>query len=285
MDSHPYRQKPKFVELLTSQQNIVFGLSGDSLDLSSSQVPLFGFQPSEDSNFGDSTPAGHRERRKWTPGDDVLLISSWLNTSKDPVKRVAAYFAASPKVQGYEVREATHCKNRWQKINDLVNKFCGAYEAASRERSSGQNENDILKLAHEIFFNNHQKKFNLEHAWKELRNDQKWCELYTCKAGGSGKRRKLDDGAHSSTSHASETMNDETDEVATRPPGVKASKGLAKNKAETEYQRKWNIKKEDMAMRDRLLQMKLLDNLLAKTEPLAEDEAALKSKFITELLS
>ncbi|XP_013630739.1 PREDICTED: glutathione S-transferase T3-like [Brassica oleracea var. oleracea] len=189
MDSHPYRQKPKFVELLTSQQNIVFGLSEDSLNLSSSQVPLFGSQPSEDSNFGDSTPAGRRERRKWTPRDDILLISSWLNTSKDPVvsneqksgafwKRVAAYFAASPKVQGYEVREATQCTNRWQKINDLVNKFCGAYESASRERSSGQNENDILKLAHEIFFNNHQNKFNLEHAWKELRNDQKWCELF-----------------------------------------------------------------------------------------------------------
>ena len=206
-------------------------------------------------------------------------------------KKIAAYFAASPKVQGCEVREATHCKNRWQKINDLVNKFCGVYETASRERSSCQNENDILKLAHEIFFNNHTKKINLEHAWKELRNDQKWCELYTCKGSGSGKKRKLDDGAHSSTSHAFETMNDEADEVATRPPGVKISKGLAKqkglakNNAETEYQRMWNIKKEDMAMRDRLLKMKLLDNLLAKTEPLAEDEAALKLKLITELMS
>ncbi|KAF2544204.1 hypothetical protein F2Q68_00031581 [Brassica cretica] len=77
-------------------------------------------------------------------------------------------------------------------------------------------------------------------------------------------------------------MNDEADEVATRPPGVKASKGFANNKAETEYQRMWNIKKEDMAMRDKFLKMKLLDNLLAKTEPLAEDEAALKSKLIIE---
>lgn len=25
------------------------------------------------------------------------------------------------------------------------------------------------------------KKFNLEHAWKELRNDQKWCELSSSK--------------------------------------------------------------------------------------------------------
>ena len=63
------------------------------------------------------------------------------------------------------------------KINDLVSKFCGAYEAATRERSSDQNENDVLKLAHEILFNNHNKKFTLEHDWKDLCNDQKWCDM------------------------------------------------------------------------------------------------------------
>ena len=62
------------------------------------------------SNF-DGTPAARRERRKWMPTDDVLLISSWLNTSKDSVvgnkqrsgafwTRIAAYFAASPQVSG-----------------------------------------------------------------------------------------------------------------------------------------------------------------------------------------
>uniref|UniRef100_A0A0D3D6B3 Myb-like domain-containing protein n=1 Tax=Brassica oleracea var. oleracea TaxID=109376 RepID=A0A0D3D6B3_BRAOL len=81
------------------------------------------------------------QRRKWTPIDDVVLISAWLNTSKDLVvgneqragafwKTIAAYFAASPKVAACEQREASHCKQRWQKINDLVNKFCGSYEAA-----------------------------------------------------------------------------------------------------------------------------------------------------------
>ena len=95
-----------------------------------------------------------------------------------------------------------------------MNKFCGAFEAASREKRSGQNENDILKLAHEIFYNNHIKKFTLEHAWKELRNDQKWCELSTSKTEGSSKRRKLDDSAQSSSSHAFETTTGD-DEQAT----------------------------------------------------------------------
>ena len=139
---------------------------------------------------------------------------------------MVAYFAASPKLAGCEVREAGHCKQRWHKINDLVGKFCGAYEAVIRERSSGHNENDVLKLAHEIFFTNHNKKFTLEHAWKELRNDPKWCDLATSKMERSSKRRKVDEAAQSSTCQATETNS--TDQATARPPGVKASKGHGK---------------------------------------------------------
>nr|VDD32631.1 unnamed protein product [Brassica oleracea] len=80
------------------------------------------------------TPAKGKERRAWTPTDDLVLISSWLNTSKDPLvgneqksvalwTRIAAYFSASPKLAGCEKREAAQCKHRWQKINDLVCKM------------------------------------------------------------------------------------------------------------------------------------------------------------------
>ncbi|XP_013629270.1 PREDICTED: glutathione S-transferase T3-like [Brassica oleracea var. oleracea] len=154
MDSYPYNNRnSNFVNLLNSQQDIVFGLGQDSGEVSSSQVPVFLTQRSEDSHFGEEAPAKRKERRTWTPTDDIVLISSLLNTSKDPVveneqksgafwKRIAAYFAASPKLAGCEVREPSHCKQRWHKINDLVGKFCGAYEAATREKSSGQNDND-----------------------------------------------------------------------------------------------------------------------------------------------
>ena len=162
LDSYPYRQNPKFVDLLNSQQDIGFGSYEDSVELSSTQVPFLATQGTADSAFDGDTLAGHRERRTWTPADDVVLISSWLNTSKDPVvsteqksgafwTRIAAYFAASRQDGGSEQRGASHCKHRWQKINDLVCKFCGAYEAARREKTSGQNENDVLKLAHQIF--------------------------------------------------------------------------------------------------------------------------------------
>nr|VDD36567.1 unnamed protein product [Brassica oleracea] len=310
MDSNSYNPTSKFVDLLTSQQQSVFGFGEDSVELSSSHVPYFGTQVQEASNFTEESLAARRERRTWTPIDDLGLISAWLNTSKDPVvgneqrcgtfwKRIAAYFAASPKVAGSEHREPSNCKQRWQKINDTVNKFCGAFEAASRDKSSGQNETDVLKLAHEIFYNNHQKKFNLEHAWKELRNDQKWCELSTSKTQGSAKRRKCDDGANSSTSRATETTNGEDDQGDTRPPGVKAAKGqrkkkdlaegkkkdLAEGKAVYEFETMWSMKKEDLAMKEKLSKMKLLESLIAKPEPLADYEEALKKRLVTDLLS
>ncbi|XP_013624918.1 PREDICTED: glutathione S-transferase T3-like [Brassica oleracea var. oleracea] len=278
MDCNQYSQSSKFVELLNSQQQTVFGFSQESVEQT----------------------AERKEMRKWSPVHDLVLISSWLNTSKDPVvgneqrcgtfwKRIAAYFAASPKVAVSEQRDWSHCKQRWQKINDIVNKLCGAYEAASREKRSGQNENDMVKLAHEIFYNNHKKKFNLEHAWKELRNDQKWCEVSTSKTQASAKRRKFEDGAQSSSSQVNETTTAEDDQGSNRPPGVKAAKGfdkkkMAESKALIAFESMWSIKKEEMALKEKMTKMKLLDSLLAKNEPLAEYEEALKKKLINELL-
>ncbi|KAF8062863.1 hypothetical protein N665_1190s0001 [Sinapis alba] len=266
------------------QQTISFGNYEESISLSSSKANGTG------TGDGGETGTQRRERRKWTHADDVLLISSWLNTSKDPVvsneqrsgtfwSRVSAYFAASRQDGGCE-REALHCKQRWHKINDLVCKFCGAYEAASREKTSGQNENDVLKLAHQIFYTNHKKKFFLEHAWKELRNDQKWCEASYAKVGGSGKKRKCEDGGESSTSQAGDIK---------RPPGVKASKGrvkktVAEEHAMKEFEYMWSIRQQSLAQKERLSKMSLLDSLIAKKEPLLEYEEALKKKLINELL-
>uniref|UniRef100_A0A0D3E2G6 Uncharacterized protein n=1 Tax=Brassica oleracea var. oleracea TaxID=109376 RepID=A0A0D3E2G6_BRAOL len=52
MDSTPYAQAANFVELLNSQQDSVFRLVEGSVKPSSSQLPLFGSQTYEASNFG-----------------------------------------------------------------------------------------------------------------------------------------------------------------------------------------------------------------------------------------
>ncbi|KAF8093494.1 hypothetical protein N665_0383s0121 [Sinapis alba] len=228
-------------------------------------------ESAEDPSLGD-TPAERKERRTWTPTDDIVLISSWLNTSKDLVvgneqksgafwNRIAAYFAASPKLAGCKKREPSHCKQHWHKMNDLLTKSSSTT-----------------------------KKFTLEHAWKELRNDQKWCDLSTAKTERSSKRRKCDEGAQSSTSQATENKTGEADEGTDRPPGVKSAKSLGKRTMEqgkglAEFERMWSFKQEDLTRKERLSKMGLLDRLLAKTEPIPEYEEALKKKLISELLS
>ncbi|KAF2541329.1 hypothetical protein F2Q68_00032830 [Brassica cretica] len=190
-----------------------------------------------------------RYQKTWTPTDGILLISSWLKTSKDPVvsneqkagtfwKRVAAYFAASPKAAGCEERSANNCKQRWHKINDLVCKFCGAYEAATR----------------------------------------KWCKVASAKNEGSSKKRKCEDAADSSASQPSETK---------RPAGVKASKARGKGTMAEEsvtngFQSMWDIKQKDLEVKDRLSKMSILEALIAKKEPLADYEEALKKKLISQ---
>jgi len=82
MDFNPFQDSAKFVELLNSQQNVVFGSQG-SVSLSTTQAPFVSTQ--EDPIIADELPAERNPRRTWTPTDDIVLISSWLNTSKDPI--------------------------------------------------------------------------------------------------------------------------------------------------------------------------------------------------------
>ncbi|XP_048610453.1 glutathione S-transferase T3-like isoform X3 [Brassica napus] len=204
----PYIQQCSFQNLLNSQQpNSQWNESVESVSASVPREPYQSFPresyqsvPPESVSASDaSVPNGNdggnenaktvtperKERRKWSPTEDGVLISSWLNTSKDALvgneqkasafwKRIAAYYAASPKLAGVKPRAYNNCKSRWGKINEAVCKFVGCFEAATKQRSSGQNEDDVLKMAHEIYFNDHKQKFTMEHAWLELRYDQKW---------------------------------------------------------------------------------------------------------------
>ncbi|XP_024013982.1 glutathione S-transferase T2-like [Eutrema salsugineum] len=142
-----------------------------------------------------------------------------------------------------------------------------------------------MNLAHEIFFNDYSIKFALEHAWRELRFDQKWCTSSKVQDGASTKRRKVEDSALSSTSIPA-SKNEDVVEV--RPPGVKASKANAKkslcvkpeNKDMKEFSSMWEMKQKDLELKDKISDKRILESLLAKTEPLTEIEMTLKHKLI-----
>nr|VDD43157.1 unnamed protein product [Brassica oleracea] len=227
--------------------------------------------------------SGVKERRKWSPKEDKILIGVWLNTSKDPVvsneqkastfwKRIQDYYNASPHLVGTTPRELGQCKQRWARINEQVCKFVRCFDAALREQRSGQNDDDVMKAALEIFYNDYSIKFNLEHAWRELRHDKKWCFTFLAKDSVKEKRKQV----------LEVDGEEEVGEPEGRPVGVKAAKAATK--------RKKSGKEEDLSklqglfeIKQKISKQKLLDRLLAKKETLSEMETSLKLKLMSEM--
>uniref|UniRef100_A0A0D3AN69 Myb-like domain-containing protein n=1 Tax=Brassica oleracea var. oleracea TaxID=109376 RepID=A0A0D3AN69_BRAOL len=85
---------------------------------------------------------------------------------------------------------------------------------------SGQNDDDVMKAALDYFYNDHGYKFSLEHRWRELRHDQKWCSTYLSNHGGKEKRKQV----------LEVDTEDEVGEPEARPVGVKAAKTASKRK-------------------------------------------------------
>ncbi|KAG2283245.1 hypothetical protein Bca52824_054465 [Brassica carinata] len=103
----------------------------------------------------------------------------------------------------------------------------------------------------------------------------------------TSKRRKFEDGSHSASSQVPENAVDV--DGTSRPPGVKASKARGKNpqaeeKQLSDFQSMWSIKQNDLAMKERLSKMRILENLLAKDPPLADYEEVIMKKLINELM-
>ncbi|XP_010495710.1 PREDICTED: glutathione S-transferase T3-like [Camelina sativa] len=200
--------------------------------------------------------------------------------------------------EGRPKREASNFKQRWGKLNNIVCKFVGCYEAGTREKSSGQNEDNIMKLANQIFFNDHKMKFTMEHAWRELRYDQKWCASTSTKGTGVKRVMVCGDGS----AQDAQPVIDVEHEPMPRPPGVKAAKGKAKKSSNTkaavegdekaflefqmkEVERMYRMKQKDFALKEKEFSLKkehskhvMLENLIAKNDSLTETEKALKDK-------
>ncbi|XP_048599697.1 glutathione S-transferase T3-like [Brassica napus] len=245
-----------FVNLLASQ---------GSVDLESNDSPVFSTQSPQESTV--------KKRRKWSVKEDLILIGSWLNTSKDSIvsneqkgaafwKRIVSNYNSSPLLLGTVPREIGQCKQRWARINDLVCKLCGCYDMALREQRSGQNENDVMKAALDIFNSDQNMKFTLEHAWRELRHDVKWCSTYMEKDKDKQKAPEV---------HVPEPED--------RPVGVKAAKAAGKRQ-KTRKDEEFSQLEGLMEMKKQISRQSLLERLLAKPEPLDEMESALKNKLL-----
>lgn len=265
-----------YVNLLQSQLPV---------DLDAAEPLWFGSEgPDEPEASGVKSTPQQSERRKWSPKEDIILIGAWLNTSKDPIvnneqkggafwKRIVEYYNASPLLVGTQPRVLHSCKQRWSRINDHVAKFCGCYDRALRQQRSGQNDDDVMKAALDSFFNIINIKFTMDHCWRELRYDQKWCSLVQGKDTVKEKRKVVDlDGEEAAVG-----------EEEARPPGVKAAKAALKKKKNGREEELSNLHGV-LQIKEKLSRQKLLDRLFAKKEPLTEMETTVKLKLMSELL-
>ncbi|XP_010474134.1 PREDICTED: glutathione S-transferase T3-like [Camelina sativa] len=216
-------QPPHFMDLLNSQKNSnVYDNSAQTSQPVQFRSP-FSSQPIQFSSPFSSQPinlstqsesedcievivddneedGGRGSRKRWSAHEDINLISAWLNTSKDPV------VSNEQRLNSFWVRVAAYYKSN------------GGGTASTRKKS-GESEDDVIKLAHEIYMNDIKKPFILEHCWRELKHDQKWI-MEEC----SSKRTKLQsDGTYSSSPA--------NDGAEMRPSGVKAAKKKGKKLA------------------------------------------------------
>ena len=79
-----------------------------------------------------------------------------------------------------------------------------------------------------------------------------------------------------------QTSNTTVGEQDTRPEGVKAAKAKRNNpqgKSVAEYTTIWEMKKEDLLMKERLSKLAILDTLLARKD-LSEAEEIVKNKLL-----
>ncbi|XP_062209250.1 glutathione S-transferase T3-like [Phragmites australis] len=168
-------------------------LRGDSEEMNWADVtPL-----TQDSIFGSQIPSGDVQCVE-APGDvapgggrgssyrveeDLLLVGAWLQVSMDPVvgtnqslgafwQRVESFYHENKTFTSTRNRKSL--QGRWTFINGMVQKFCGHYARAQRNRRSGTTEAEMVVEACKMFQAAEHKEFTMLPCWRELRDHPKW---------------------------------------------------------------------------------------------------------------
>jgi hypothetical protein len=107
------------------------------------------------SNLNVHTIKISQRSKNFSPDEDCLLVSAWLNTSKDPITgveqqtkqfwaRVYAYFVENG--ENLNNRSQISISSRWQEINREVGKFVGFVTQSENCQQSGMTEESRVIL-------------------------------------------------------------------------------------------------------------------------------------------
>ncbi|KAJ0039968.1 hypothetical protein Pint_27635 [Pistacia integerrima] len=129
-----------------------------------------------------STPIESNSKRScggnFTAEEDLLIVSTWLNTSLDVVqgneKKHKTYWARLweyfHKYTTFESeRTQVSLINHWSTIQLATNKFCGCYAQIESRNQSGVKEQDKIANAKFLYQELNKGTFQFEHCWNILR--------------------------------------------------------------------------------------------------------------------
>lgn len=169
----------------------------------------------------------------FTPEEDKLLVSAWLNCSIDVVQgtdqkhsqlwgNFFEYFQQYKETTNERtIKSLTH---RWSVIQKATNKFCGKLAQVLESNPSGMIEQDKYAKAKAMYQSLEKCSFQFEHCWDLLKNQPKWIAHAT---KDDPKRRKMVSSIPTSTQFSAATEDNviENDIIELdRPIGRKAVK-------------------------------------------------------------
>ncbi|XP_039687234.1 glutathione S-transferase T3 [Medicago truncatula] len=176
----------------------------------STQITPGGMAVSDEVTPEDSTPKSKRSKEPaWNTQQNLVLISAWIKYGTSSVvgrnQRGETYWG---KIAEYcneycsfdSPRDLVACRNRFNYMSKIINKWIGAYESAKRMQGSGWSEDDILTKAQELFAGGKNIQFTLKEEWHALRDQPRYGSQMggNVGSGSSGSKRSHEDSVGSS---------------------------------------------------------------------------------------
>ncbi|KAI5426789.1 hypothetical protein KIW84_032279 [Lathyrus oleraceus] len=261
----------------------------------STQVPPFSTQVGTEKE--ERVVVKKRSREQFTREEDILLIQSWLNVSKDPIvgvdQKAESFWlriAASYNQYRGQLREKLggQLKCRWHRINGMVQKFVGCYKIVLKGKKSGTSETDVMADAHAIFAQDQGTTFNLEYAWRLLKDEAKW-RIVKESIGSSAKITKTyASGASSENPDTTSSYEFNSSSPMERPMGQKAAK--RKGKASEIPNATQDAKNKRAIIMDRLaqakedeLELRVVQMMMKDTSTMNDSQRDIHEKYCNKM--
>ncbi|XP_062075029.1 glutathione S-transferase T3-like [Humulus lupulus] len=167
-----------------SMENSTIDLNRETSSTSVSETqPEHGVEGLENVVLHNEDESRHKCKVKWRKEATILLISGWLNTSKDAIVGndqisthlwawIAEYYNTNQKWE--QARTRRQCKDHWNKMNQNVARFNGCYKRVQQAHHSGWSDEKILENAHQLYkYENNNSNFLLVDCWRLLKDEPK----------------------------------------------------------------------------------------------------------------